>query len=91
MITGRIGNWAWSLTPAERLVSVQVTAAQHEGAAIGPRLARRYEAMRVKQTKLLARGVAAGGKMGLGRRLSSPHAGPVSAAGAPDAATTDRG
>jgi hypothetical protein len=77
MIIERIGNWAWVLTPAERLASVQVTLAQREGDAIEPELAQRYEAMRVKQAKLLARGVTAGGKMGQGRASRAPHAGPA--------------
>jgi|GEM_PF-4141155 hypothetical protein len=67
MITDRIGNWAWALTPAERLVSVSVSTAQREGAVIGPRLARRYEVMRIKQAKLLARGFQPGGPHGFGQ------------------------
>ena len=86
MMIERIGNWAWALTAAERLIAVQVTAARHEGSAIGPGLAGRYEAMRVKQAKLLARGVAAGGKMGLGRASRAAHTGPAKAAEARDAA-----
>jgi hypothetical protein len=89
MMIERIGNWAWALTPAERLVAVQVTMAQHEGSEIGAGLARRYEAMRLKQAKLLALGVTAAGKMGLGRASRASPAGPTKAAGARNAATQD--
>ena len=85
MMIERVGNWAWALTPAERLIAVQVTMAQREGSAIAPKLARRYEAMRVKQAKLTARGVAAGAKMGMGRAPRAPHGGPPVAAGVRDA------
>jgi len=67
MVIDRIGNWAWALTPAERLVSVAVSAAHREGAALEPRLARRYEAMRTKQAKLLARGYLPSGPQGFGQ------------------------
>jgi hypothetical protein len=67
MIIDRIGNWAWALTPAERLVSVTVTAAQREGTPVGTRLAQRYEAMRTKQAKLLARGFLPSGPQGFGQ------------------------
>lgn len=86
MMIERVGNWAWALTPAERLVAVQVAMAQRDGSAIAAKSARRYEAMRVKQAKLIARGVTAGGKMGLGRASRAPHGGPPLAAGQRDAA-----
>jgi hypothetical protein len=76
MIIDRIGNWAWALTPAERLVSVAVTTAQREGTAVGARLARRYEAMRTKQAKLLARGFQASGPQGFGQGSRRTDAAP---------------
>jgi hypothetical protein len=64
-----------------------MTMAKHEGSEIEPGLARCYEAMRVKQAKLVARGVVAGGKMGQGRASRATDARQPTAPGAHDAAT----
>jgi hypothetical protein len=64
MMIDRTGKWAWALTPAERLVAVSVSVARQEGTPIGPKLAHHYEIMRIKQTKLLDRGVQPGGIRG---------------------------
>lgn len=56
----RIGNWCWALSAEEGLTVVLVQSAQRDRTPLGRNLQRRYEAMLVKQRKLLARAKSGG-------------------------------
>lgn len=57
----RLGKWVWALSAEEGLTVVLVQSAQRDRTPLGGNLKRRYEAMLVKQRKLLARGKTGGG------------------------------
>jgi hypothetical protein len=55
MMTKRIGNWAWTLSPQERVTAAIVDAARGDTGAFSTRVRRAHDAMVTKQKKLLAR------------------------------------
>ncbi|HZS82245.1 MAG TPA: hypothetical protein VFA50_05210 [Stellaceae bacterium] len=60
MISKRVGNWSWALSPDERLAAAIVDIAQREKTHVAAATRRRYRAMLEKQKKLLLRGTAGG-------------------------------
>lgn len=65
----RLGKWCWALSAEEGLTVVLVQSAQRDRTPLGRNLKRRYEAMLVKQRKLLALNKAEGKTGADGDRL----------------------
>lgn len=55
MMAKRIGKWAWALSAQERVTAAVVDAARGDVEGTSARTRRAYDAMMVKQKKLLAR------------------------------------